>query len=198
MLKHVCGTRNLGKLDEIVSNRDVDGLLEALPVQLKASDVGVLGVVLDADTNLDARWTSLKSRLVAAGYSNVPAVPSSSGTILVPPSGTILPRFGAWLMPDNTSRGILEDFLCFLVPQPSELFDHAKESVRRIPPGAQRFQDCDSSKALIHTWLAWQAEPGRPFGTAITARFLDPTMPQADLLAMWLKQLFFPEPTVAV
>ena len=49
----------------------------------------------------------------------------------------------------------------------------------------------DEPKAVIHTWLAWQKEPGRPFGTAITARFLDPNVPEVDVLVAWLKRLFF-------
>ena len=50
----------------------------------------------------------------------------------------------------------------------------------------------DEPKAVIHTWLAWQEEPGRPFGTAIKARFLDPSVPEVDVLTAWLKRLFFP------
>jgi len=41
-------------------------------------------------------------------------------------------------------------------------------------------------------WLAWQQEPGKPLGTAITARFLDPTVAQVDVLVSWLNRLYFP------
>ncbi len=95
-------------------------------------------------------------------------------------------------MPNNQISGILEDFLRFLVPQPNILFDHAKVSVASIPEGERRFKQLAEPKAVIHTWLAWQEEPGFPFGTAITARFLDPDVPEVDVLAAWLKRLFFP------
>ena len=95
-------------------------------------------------------------------------------------------------MPNNRTSGILEDFLRFLVPQPNILFDHAKTSVAAIPEGERRFKPLDEPKAVIHTWLAWQEEPGRPFGTAISACFLDPNVPEVDVLADWLKRLFFP------
>src|SRR5436190_24268592 len=36
------------------------------------------------------------------------------------------------------------------------------------------------SKALIHTWLAWQEKPGRPLGLAITARYFDATASYAQ------------------
>ena len=91
-------------------------------------------------------------------------------------------------MPDNKTPGILEDFLQFLVPQPDSLMKHANTSVNSVPE--QRFTDLDRPKALMHTWLAWQEEPGKPYGTAITAKFLDPSQPQADILASWLKRLF--------
>ena len=110
---------------------------------------------------------------------------------LDPPAGTYLPRLGVWIMPNNQTSGILEDFLRFLVPQPNVLFDHAKVSVAAIPEGERRFKQLDEPKAVIHTWLAWQEEPGRPFGKAITARFLDPDVPEVDVLVAWLKRLFF-------
>jgi hypothetical protein len=118
--------------------------------------------------------------------------PSPGGTILDPPIDTLLPRVGIWIMPDNQTKGILEDFLRFLVPEESRLFDHVKSSVATIPEGEKRFGQLDEPKAIIHTWLAWQEEPGKPMGTAITARYLDPDVAQVDVLVAWLKQLFFP------
>lgn len=96
-------------------------------------------------------------------------------------------------MPDNQTKGILEDFLRFLVPVGSRLFDHVTTSVAAIPEGERRFSQLSQPKALIHTWLAWQKDPGTPFGTAITARFLDPDVAQMDVLVLWLRRLFFPE-----
>ena len=95
------------------------------------------------------------------------------------------------MMPDNQSPGILENFLRFLVPTPNALFEHAVASVNGIPPEELRFRAVDTPKALIHTWLAWTETPGRPFGTAITARFLDPDVRQAAVCAEWLQSLFF-------
>ncbi len=93
-------------------------------------------------------------------------------------------------MPDNQTEGILEDFLRFLVPDASPLFAHVTECVATIPSGERRFGPAAEPKVLIHTWLAWQEEPGRPMGTAITARYLDPSVRQVDTLIAWLKKLF--------
>lgn len=192
VLKHICSQRNVPILDEITPLGNVERLLESFPVRLKESDVGALGVVIDADTDLAARWQSLRDRLRKAGYQSVPGEPHSAGTILSPPPQSLLPRVGIWIMPDNQTRGILEDFLRFLVPSGSRLFAHVESSVATIPEGERRFGPRDHSKAIIHTWLAWQKEPGRPLGTAITAKFLDANVVQVDVLVAWLRSLFFP------
>jgi hypothetical protein len=192
VLKHVCGARGVQTLDEIKPQGGVEQLLENFPIRLKESDVEALGVVIDADTDLAARWLSLKAPLTTAGYESVPDDPVSTGTILSPPADALLPRVGIWIMPDNRTTGILEDFLRFLVPQGSCLFEHVQSSVATIPAGERRFSQLNQPKAIIHTWLAWQERPGKPLGTAITAQYLDPGVAQVDLLVSWLNKLFFP------
>lgn len=192
VLNHICRQRGVGNLDEVKPQGDVLRLLDKFPVRLKESDVAALGVVIDADTDLAARWHSLHDRLTKAGYQNIPASPVPTGTIINPPSDTILPRVGVWIMPNNQTKGILEDFLHFLVPTGSKLFGHVKSSVATIPEGERRFSQLAEPKAIIHTWLAWQEEPGRRLGTAITAKFLDANVAQVDVLVAWLKALFFP------
>jgi hypothetical protein len=192
VIKHICGNRGVNPLDEILAQQSVERLLENFPVRLKESDIEILGIVLDADTDLDGRWIAICHRLTQAGYGQVPHHPHPNGTILQPPPNTLLPRFGVWIMPDNQSTGILENFLHFLVPAGSQLFGHVQSSMASIPVAEKRFSQLAEPKAVIHTWLAWQAEPGRPLGTAITARFLDPNVAQVDVLVAWLNTLFFP------
>ena len=194
VLKHICGNRGIPLLDEVENCGSVEKLIENLGVRLPLliQEGDAIGVVIDADTDISARWQSIRDRITDFGYQNVSDQPDPDGTILDPPAGTLLPRLGVWIMPNNQTSGILEDFLRFLVPQPNILFDHAKASVAAIPEGERRFKQLDERKAVIHTWLAWQEEPGRPFGTAISACFLDPNVPEVDVLADWLKRLFFP------
>lgn len=192
VLKNICGRRGVGRLDKIKPLGGVEQLLNSLPVHLKASEEGdIVGIVIDADTNLSSRWQSLQNQLLSVGYQNVPVNPSPDGTILDSPTDTLLPRVGIWIMPDNQTRGILEDFLQFLVPKESRLIDHVKSSVMTIPQDERRFSILAEPKAIIHTWLAWQEEPGKPLGTAITARYLDPDVAQVDVLVSWLNRLYF-------
>lgn len=192
VLKHVCGNHNLPHLDKIIAHGGVNELLEGLPVRLKAScDGDIVGVIVDADTDLSARWDALRNRLIDAKYEHVPESPLAGGVVLEPPPNTLLPRVGIWIMPDNQREGILEDFLRFLVPDNSALFKHVESSVETIPEGEVRFGALAVPKAKIHTWLAWQEEPGKPLGLAITARYLDPNVDQVRVLVSWLNRLFF-------
>jgi len=192
VFRAIFGQRQLEHLDDIKEHGGKDELLEALPVQLKESDVEAVGIVLDADDNCSARWEAVRSRLITSGYLTVPEEPAAGGTIIHAPANSLLPRVGVWLMPDNRISGILEDFLRYLIPEPNPLYAHAITSVDAIPVDARLFSNVARPKVLIHTWLAWQTDSGIPFGQAITARFLDPTLPAADQLVNWLRALYFP------
>lgn len=192
VVKALCGRRSVGMLDQIAALGGKDALLEALPVRAKESDIHSLGVVIDADTDLAERWQAVRERFSRAGYEAFPGTPAAEGTVVEPPAGTLLPRVGVWLMPDNRTSGILEDFLACLVPAESRLFAHVTESVATIPAGERLFTELAQPQALIHTWLAWQKEPGKALGQSITARYLDANVPEADRFVDWLKRLFFP------
>jgi hypothetical protein len=62
--------------------------------------------------------------------------------------------------------------------------------VDEIPVEERRFAAVHSVKALIHTWLAWQDDPGTPLGQAITKRYFDADAPHVDQLLAWLTRLF--------
>lgn len=191
VIKHLCGTLGIQSLDEIKPYGGVEHVLASIPVRLKESDIEALGIIVDADVDLASRWEALRDRLLRAGFERIPAEPDPTGTIVLPPKGSLLPRVGIWIMPDNQTKGILEDFLLFLVPQESPLLKYVKTTVDGIPQTEQRFNESNKAKAIIHTWLAWQENPGKPLGTAITARYLDPSVDLVDVLVSWLKRLFF-------
>jgi hypothetical protein len=101
------------------------------------------------------------------------------------------PVVGFWLMPENTIPGMLENFVQLLVPEGDSLWTLANDSLQRIPKQEQRFIDAHRVKAHIHTWLAWQEEPGMPMGLAITKRYFKGDAPEAQKLIAWIQQLFF-------
>lgn len=191
VVMHVCGVRGLGRINVIQPYEGIAPLTEAIGIRVKESDIAALGILVDADMDLAARWQSIRQRLLSAGYDAVPDTPAGDGTVIAAPAGSILPRVGIWLMPDNTVPGILEDFLAFLVPEGDPLFAHVEQSLATIPKASVRFTDVSEPKAKIHTWLAWQAEPGKPLGQAVSARYLDANLPGGDHFAGWLQRTFF-------
>lgn len=175
----------------IEDGRGVDHILQSLPTRLKAlsneQPSPRIGLVLDADHDLPSRWAAIRNRLVDAGYGVVPDVPAAEGTVLQQED---LPTLGIWLMPNNQLPGELEDFVHLLVPAADTLWPRAEQVVQAIPLAERPFPAHDLTKAMLHTWLAWQHEPGRPMGLAITKRFLDPDAPSAQRFVAWIRRLF--------
>ena len=89
-----------------------------------------------------------------------------------------------------TDRGKLEDLLRTLIPADDGLWPHAQASTDKAKKFGAAFGDADRDKASIHCWLAWQKEPGLPFGTAIKAKFFDHDSPQAIAFLRWLRVLY--------
>ena len=173
---------------EVKEEGGYEALRERLSSRLKpGSDLERLGIVVDADTDAAARWQSFKGILERAGYANVPEQPEPEGTVV---EHDILPNVGVWIMPDNLQKGRIEDFLSFLVPEDDTLIGRARASLEGIPVEERRFPVHRHTKALIHTWLAWQKEPGKPLGQAITARYFEAEGPRVAAFLGWLTRVF--------
>ena len=160
---------------------------KSLSAKLKASELERIGLVIDADTDLEARWLKLRDALAQFGYSNLPSAPETNGMVIEQEG---YPTVGVWIMPDNQLPGKIEDFIAYLRPENDTLWTRAQEAVEQIPSQERRFKPQSAIKAAIHTWLAWQEEPGTPMGQAITKHYLNASAPQAIQLLDWLRRLF--------
>lgn len=172
----------------------IDNVLKAAELNLIAgsSAIDCLGIVIDADNDARNQWKKIRRILEKAGYENLPVSPLHDGTKI---EQEFLPTFGVWIMPDNQIRGMLEDFLEFLVPDKDEndIWTKAVECSREILDEIEeekRFAEIHLSKAKIHAYLAWQNEPGKPFGTAITAKYLQADNPKCIKFVEWMRNLF--------
>lgn len=185
LLKHYKVPRRF----EVVDKNGIDNLLEAFEGELIRIVEGKVGVIIDADINLSSRWQSLQNILVSSGYNFIPEHPIVGGTIIRQEKKPVV---GIWLMPDNTIPGKLEDFVSFLRPQDDLLWPMVDDAVLKVKTleEERRFRNVHESKARIHTWLAWQKEPGKPMGQAITARYLNANAPHALKLITWIRDLF--------
>ncbi|WP_375754982.1 DUF3226 domain-containing protein [Corallococcus exercitus] len=192
VIYHLCNHHDFKNKQhfEVESKDGYERLRRHLRTRPRTHGVETIGVVIDADENLLQRWKSVCEALEHAGYTELPGQPDADGVILSAQGD--LPRIGIWMMPNNQLTGILEDFLQQLVAYSDALLPAAFKALDSLPE--QRFKPTYRSKAAIHTWLAWQEEPGTPLGQAVAKRYLQADHELAQRFMTWLKRLFVTAP----
>ncbi len=187
MARHGFDWNDESKDRPFVSSLDgVEKLLKAVPITLKGTYKRI-GIILDANSSLLARWAQIRDRANRAGVT-LSELPRPEGTIVEgsrPGS-----RVGIWLMPDNSSPGTLESFLSQLVSGDDPIWAYADETTRNARQQGARCQDKDHAKSVLHTWLAWQEEPGLPFGTALRTGVFEVESEAARRFVAWFNRLF--------
>ena len=159
-----------------------------LSVHLKAPGLKTLGIVLDADKDAAATWRRVANRL-RSSFDDVPVEPPVAG--FVSALNVTGQRCGVWLMPDNSSAGMLETFLLSLISTTdSDLLVYATDCVDAAKMKGASYKDVHRDKARIHTWLAWQDEPGAQLHEAVDRSILEPTSPYAQKFVSWFRTLF--------
>ena len=108
------------------TTQGIEVLLRGLSARLKEPNLQTLGIVVDADQDLLARWDAVRNRLRDSGYQNIPESPPAEGWVYAPPE---LPRVGVWLMPNNQLPGMLENFVAHLIPSDDTLYPKAQTIV---------------------------------------------------------------------
>jgi hypothetical protein len=182
----LCAQHKISERFDIIDCEGIDNLLMQLPLRLKQSGVETIGIIIDADSDV------LKSydRILAFFEKLQISLPEN-----LPNDGLIILRsgikIGVWLMPDNNTKGMLEDFIAFLIPKEDALLPAAQSILNEFENSNQNLYSINHrAKALIHTWLSWQEDPGTPMGLAITKRYL--TTDEATCLKLigWINKLF--------
>jgi len=154
--------------------------------KLKGEDVTTVGVIFDANGDFSGRWNRMKG-LLRDSFPEMPDDMPVDGLVM---ENTEHKRLGIWIMPDNKSSGMLETFLRWLVKEQDQpLWEHAKTTKEKACELGAPCKDEPPEKALIHTWLAWQAPPGISFGRALQRSVLDPKADCARAFANWMKRL---------
>ena len=91
----LCNRHSIPETFAVVTPDDesggIDELLNSIPIRLKISGLRALGLVIDADQNLQGRWEAVCHRLRLSGYQELPDQPNSQGTII---ERDRLPRVG--------------------------------------------------------------------------------------------------------
>jgi hypothetical protein len=165
----------------------IQNLLDVDNIYNEINDSGLthLGIIIDADEEPNNRWQSLYN----ACLPNIPNLPKNlpnEGLIHTLESGI---KFGVWMMPDNQSRGMLETFLAYLVPD-NDLWKYTQSKVIEAKQQGATYKDNHLDKANIHTYLAWQNPPGKQLHDAVKQRILNQAHPQSVIFLKWFRKLY--------
>lgn len=146
-----------------------------------------LAMVFDADLPPYDRWHQLKTCLEALNIA-APDVPEPGGTILAGLRANS--RLGIWVMPDNSQPGRIEEFIEKLVPSGDPLWAHAHATTTEALKQGAPLRQNDHVKGALHAWLAWQSDPGIPFGVALASKVLGHDSPEAQRFVAWFHRCF--------
>ena len=191
VIASLCKSFNVIESFDINDCKGIDNLINSLSVRLKSSGVQTIGVVIDADADVNSRWSTIKDILISSSlYNNIPDTIPLEGLILYPTKKDDI-KFGLWIMPNNQTNGMLEDFTAFLIPEDDKLLPITDSILKDIEDKSlNEYKSSYHAKARIHTWLAWQKEPGTPMGLAITKKYLTTIPPICQTFVDWLDKLF--------
>jgi hypothetical protein len=172
----------------VIDCEGIDNLLKQISFTLKASKIETIGIIIDADADCQSRWDKVKNILLSNGFNLPPNLPKDGLTV-----ENDSHKIGVWIMPDNNDKGMLEDFVAFLIPPDDQLIPVARSILDDIESQQlNKYSMTHNSKALIHTWLAWQEEPGTPMGMSITKKYLSAENAECvKLFEQWLSKLFY-------
>jgi len=174
-------------LPEFVDSRNKDGVLKAIRVAILAGTGKALGFVVDADDDPVGTWTSVTQRLRSAGVEAPDHIPVGG---FIGESQRFGAKVGVWVMPDNRQTGALEEFLRALIEEEDALLPHAEQSTMTARTLGARYSVKHTSKAVLHAWLAWQKQPGRPYGVAIQSHYFRGNSESAERFIAWFSEVF--------
>ena len=174
----------------IIEKEGKDTLLDSIVLEARTPGRTVLGIVLDANDDPDARWqavTDRLNRLRQEDHFDLPELPAQPD-----PKGMIIEdrlRIGIWLMPDNRSTGELEDFVGNMIPSGDPVWPRSQAYIESIPSDDRKFASGKIQRAKVHAWLAARESP-RPMGLSIRAGDLHTNVANTTTFVEWLRKLF--------
>ncbi len=170
----------------------VDGndmkVLSSMETAIRAATNRSIGFVIDANSDISNRWGEIRRHLDAVKVPDLPKMISKDA--FIGKSEVSGAKVGVWLMPDNEHDGNLENFLRSLVADKDQLIGHAEQSTDEALKLGATFRESDKVRAVVRTWLAWQDEPGHPYGRAIQRKYFTHKSEVADRFVAWFRQLF--------
>ncbi len=145
-----------------------------------------LGFVCDANGNPEKRLAEVRSefeRHEDVSFSTL----KSGGLLGLTPKGK---KRGIWMMPSPDTSGQIENLLASFIPEEERLWKYAQLATREARTHGASYRDQDTLPSELHTWLAWQIEPGLSYGQAIKTNILRPSGDSVIAFKEWFNELF--------
>lgn len=166
------------------------------------SETKKLGLIIDADINIKARYQDIIKELrkslnieiseqeLATEYGFVKEIRNFSEDDL---------KIGIWIMPNNISNGRLEDFLFEKIDAKNELFMQVDSALKTLEANAsgntplvsKMYKPIHRDKAKLHTYIAWSKHPDVSMGIAVKASLFEKVSETEDKFRAWLEKLFY-------
>ena len=182
----LCERFNIMETFDVIDCKGIDKLYKSISLRFRQADIETIGIIIDADTDINERWKTVQKLLSNQGFKMPDELPSDG---LILSNGEV--KVGVWIMPNNNINGMLEDFMSFLVPQDDKLMPVVDTVLNEIESkNLNKYLPIHKSKAKIHSWLSWQEEPGTPLGFSITKKYLTTDNENCEQLINWMKKLF--------
>ena len=166
--------------------------------QLPSGSIKHIGLVVDADhpesvggaSGFGATYAKISGVAANAGFQAPPINPKAPiAYLLTPPQGLQAP--GVWIMPDNSSHGMVEDFVKHGVTDPAQksILEQAVKTVASLKNPLFK-PALHKSKVDVYTWLAWQKNPGSRLVGTVGNELIDLSNPLQAGFVSWLKKVF--------
>lgn len=165
----------------------VEELLATIEDAVMAGTGGIVGFVPDANGSPAGRWQDLTRELAKTGMAPPNTAPIEGYIGFCDLYRT---RVGVWVMPDNRLPGAIEEFLLALIDPADPLLNHAERAAVEALARGAAFPESARKKAELRAWLAWQENPGFPYGRALGAGYFDSDRTVADPFVNWFNRLF--------
>ena len=178
--------RNQATDFEILDIGNRSELLGLIRTAVEGSDRPVVGILVDADANFQNCWNEIVNSFNRTAI-KLPQSPCPTGTIIR--EQQFSPRIGIWIMPNNGSRGEIENFVLEMMPANDTVWPSSQNYIDDIPQCERKFTSDKVDKAKLHAWLATRREPGR-MGAAVGDGDLEVDGHQCQNFLSWLTRLF--------
>jgi len=186
-ITNLCQKIDFKPFFKIESCKSIDALFSNLESKLDSNRNYPIGIVVDADGDIEKRKSKI-TEITKAFFKLNNSDFNESGLVIKP---ELEQKFGVWIWPNNKEEGILEDLFLQLVKDKDLLLEEAKRVVENLPEIEPiRFKPQHKSKAIVHSWLAWQDNPGSPIGASLQRSTMDLTKPIIQNFISWLKNLY--------